>query len=684
MKKAIIYIVFLVIVLILINFIINNSSINPIPYVQNYHFQYNIGDSSFDSHGIPSIVNNDSTYKWNNYMCPYNVVPNSTDKTVWIKVSLPNGNLRDPSLYFKTYDQIFEVYLDNKKIYSFGDFNKILNHSPGSPWHIIELPENYSGKTIYIRMHALNNNGIGFINKFEVNSGSLLIKEIFNNDLSYLILIVLFIFIGICSIIVYIFTKTNYNSKPLFWLALCSIFFGIWLFLQTDVKQFFIFNPILWSYTSITLLYFLPICFSFFINYLLNKKYALIFNSIIIFSSVFIIAGLLMDALYILPLVLTMPYFHAILIFEVFVILYIVFKTFKSNNSVERIFAKCFSAFSIFIIVDVLRWRAYFGSNYHFLCPWGILFYVISMIFLLIHQLSLNQEKVTLYSKEIQLKEEILNEKKKLLEEAIKYDKVKTEFFTNISHELRTPLNIIFSTVQLIELYIKKGNITAQGNSLSKHMKVMKQNCYRLLRLVNNIIDITKIDSGYMKACFQKHDIVSTVENITLSVADFIKSKGINLIFDTDTEEKYMSFDCEKIERIILNLLSNAVKFSEPNSSIMVNLYDNDDSICIVVSDTGIGMSQDSLKSIFERFVQADQTLSRSYEGSGIGLSLVKALVEMHNGTISVESEIGKGSKFIINIPATISPTLNEHHENTNINATYIEKINIEFSDIYY
>ncbi|MDP4178171.1 MAG: sensor histidine kinase [Bacillota bacterium] len=684
MKKTIIYIIFLAIVLTLINFVINDLSTNSIPYVQNYHFQYKIGDSSFDAKGVPSIVNNDSTYKWYNYICPYNVVPNSTDKTVWIKVSLSNENLRDPSLYFKTFDQIFEVYLDNKKIYSFGDFNKILNHSPGSPWHIIELPENYSGKTLYIRMHALNKNEVGFINKFEINSGSILIKEIFKNDLSYLILIVLFIFIGLCSIIVYIFTKSNHNSKPLFWLALCSIFFGIWLFLQTDIKQFFIFNPILWSYTSITLLYFLPICFSIFINYLLNNKYALILNGIIIFTSVFIIAGLFMDALYIFPLVLTMPYFHAILMLEVFVVLYIVFKTFKANNSVEKIFAKCFAVFAIFIIIDVVRWRTFVGSNYHFLCPWGILFYVISMIFLLIHQLSLSQEKVILYSKEIQLKEEILNEKKKLLEEAIKYDKVKTEFFTNISHELRTPLNIIFSTVQLIELYIKKGDITTQSNSLPKHMKVMKQNCYRLLRLVNNIIDITKIDSGYMKASFQKLDIVSTVENITLSVADFIKSKGLNLIFDTDTEEKYMCFDCEKIERIILNLLSNAVKFSKPDSSIMVNLYDNDDSICIIVSDTGIGMSQDSIKSIFERFVQADQTLSRSHEGSGIGLSLVKALVEMHSGTISVESEVGKGSKFIINIPATIVPTSNEHHENSNINATYIEKINIEFSDIYY
>jgi PAS domain S-box-containing protein len=274
-----------------------------------------------------------------------------------------------------------------------------------------------------------------------------------------------------------------------------------------------------------------------------------------------------------------------------------------------------------------------------------------------------------------------MEEKEKLLDEAREYDKVKTDFFANISHELRTPLNVILGTLQLLELHLRNNLIEDRENKLCKYHKIMKQNCFRLLRLVNNLIDITKIDSGFFEIHPKNLDIVSLVEDITLSVAEYVENKSIELIFDTEVEEKIIACDPDKIERIVLNLLSNAIKFTKPMGSIMVNLYDKGDKVAISVKDTGIGISEDKLNIIFERFRQVNKSLTRDHEGSGIGLSLVKSLVEMHGGTVSIKSEYGKGSEFIVELPVVVLPYTED--DEVVANEDHIERINIEFSDIY-
>jgi signal transduction histidine kinase len=201
---------------------------------------------------------------------------------------------------------------------------------------------------------------------------------------------------------------------------------------------------------------------------------------------------------------------------------------------------------------------------------------------------------------------------------------------------------------------------------------------------VANLIDITKIDAGYFNVNLENCDVVKVVEDITLSVAAYIEHRDISLIFDTDIEELILACDPDKIERIILNLLSNAVKFTPKGGSIYVNLQDKADRIMIVVKDTGIGIPKDMCESIFERFVQVDKTISRNREGSGIGLSLVKSLVDMHEGGISLTSEEGQGSEFIIELPKKILDSKPSVLENGFMDEKQkVEKINIEFSDIY-
>ncbi|QZY55188.1 Cache 3/Cache 2 fusion domain-containing protein [Crassaminicella profunda] len=306
---------------------------------------------------------------------------------------------------------------------------------------------------------------------------------------------------------------------------------------------------------------------------------------------------------------------------------------------------------------------------------------------------SVSQGDLTVYS-DIESKDEIgilsnsfnhmVEENKRLLQEIINHDHMKTEFFSNISHELKTPINMILSTSQLFSFYAKNEQPAITSNKLTHHINIINQNCYRLLRLVNNLIDITKIDSGYMKLNLKNENLIEVVENITLSTVEYVESKGRILIFDTDTEEKFMAFDEEKIERIMLNLISNAVKFTRPKDTIQINVYDKKDKIDISIKDTGIGIPEDKVEKIFERFKQVDPLLNRSHEGSGIGLSLVKSLVEMHNGSISVKSTYNKGTEFIVTLPVKFVPEENTPSQKDDFSKkTNVEKIKIEFSDIY-
>ena len=275
-------------------------------------------------------------------------------------------------------------------------------------------------------------------------------------------------------------------------------------------------------------------------------------------------------------------------------------------------------------------------------------------------------------------------EQNKLLDDAREYDKLKNEFFCNISHELRTPINVVLSALQLLNL-----NEINQSNSenelkVKKYYKIMKRNSYRLLRLVNNLIDITKIDAGYFKLRLKNENIVAIIEDITMSVTDYAEHKGLRLVFDTDIEDKIVVCDADKIERIILNILSNAIKFTPTGGNIFVKITDKDSGILVSVKDTGVGIPNDMKLSIFERFVQVDKSLSRDREGSGIGLSLVKSLVEMQGGTIRVESQYGSGSEFIIELPEMGLPESETIILDANIaRVSNIEMIKMEFSDIY-
>lgn len=264
----------------------------------------------------------------------------------------------------------------------------------------------------------------------------------------------------------------------------------------------------------------------------------------------------------------------------------------------------------------------------------------------------------------------------------IELEKLRLDFFSNLTHEFRTPLNLIFSSVQLIDQSIsniKKGDV----NVLIRYLRIIEQNGMRLLKLVNNLIDSTRIDSGCLDYNPQNKDIVAFVENICESVVEFSHSQNIDLIFDTDQEEKIISFDSDKMERIVLNLLSNAIKYNKENGRIDVEIKCNEDYIDINVRDTGVGIPSDKIGDVFEKFKQVDNRLTKISEGSGIGLSIVKSLVALHNGMVDVSSKVGVGTEFKVKIPNKLQRFEGNKYLIRNESINMNKKIQIEFSDIY-
>ena len=254
--------------------------------------------------------------------------------------------------------------------------------------------------------------------------------------------------------------------------------------------------------------------------------------------------------------------------------------------------------------------------------------------------------------------------------------KIKTHFISNISHELKTPINVIMSAIQLINYNTKESPSYSKNKNT---LNIIDDNCKRLLRLINNLIDVQKHELDDTKLNLSAVNVVNLIEMLVASVVPYAESKNLNLIFDTNKEDVILKVDSDKLERIMLNLLSNAIKFSKPNGEIRVTL-NFEDCLYISVADNGIGIAKENLNKIFDKFTQLDTSFSRKNEGSGIGLSIVKSFVLLHNGKISVKSELNKGTSFLIELPLT--ETSNVETEDASYD-NLSENVKIELSDIY-
>ncbi len=237
-----------------------------------------------------------------------------------------------------------------------------------------------------------------------------------------------------------------------------------------------------------------------------------------------------------------------------------------------------------------------------------------------------------------------------LLNKVINLEKRKNAYLVNISHELRTPLNVLSSIHQLIN-ELNKSEEGIEKEKLDHYMSIFGKNVNRLLKLINDLIDTSKIEHGNYTINVSRQNIVYIVEDTALSLKDYVESKEIELIIDPDVEECMIECDSTEIERCIINLVNNAAKFTNKGGKILVSIVELENHVKITVSDTGIGMEEKYLKTIFDRFNQIIDSNREVKGGSGLGLTITKLIVGLHHGEIFAESKVDVGSRFTIILP---------------------------------
>lgn len=257
--------------------------------------------------------------------------------------------------------------------------------------------------------------------------------------------------------------------------------------------------------------------------------------------------------------------------------------------------------------------------------------------------------RLAAHSQDLQMARDRLAIAKRKAEDA---SQAKSEFLSLMSHELRTPLQAIIGYTEVVIEELKLANDDHHVRDLTRVIA----NSERLLKLINSVLDLAKIESGRMDLDLTEVKLSSLVDEALATVAPLLEQNAIRLHLDVDDGEFLPKADPEKLLHILINLLGNAIKFA-PNGQVRIKAYHQPKRIFISIADSGIGISAEQQANIFDPFKQADSGTTRKFQGSGLGLSITRQLCELMGGTIRVESELGDGAKFIVELPLPINPT---------------------------
>ena len=228
-----------------------------------------------------------------------------------------------------------------------------------------------------------------------------------------------------------------------------------------------------------------------------------------------------------------------------------------------------------------------------------------------------------------------------------KASRIKSDFLSNMSHELKTPLTAILGYSSIL----KDKHLGELNDIQSKQLASIERNGRDLLSLINGLLDLSRVEGSRLEADKKWFDVNKLIGEVTAAAESLATKKDIKLNVATDTKVSSMFGDREVIQQVLGHLLSNAIKFTDNGGYVYIETKDEKEDIRITVRDTGIGIRKEDLAVIFEPFRQLDDSMSRKYGGAGIGLSIVKSLVEAYGGTVAAESEQGKGSAFSFLVP---------------------------------
>lgn len=389
----------------------------PRPAVVSENWQYRHGDSGRNEQGIPLwVYDGRDSSDWTAFSCPGQPPGESDSGNVWLRTVLPSVEYKNPCIMFTTNDQLFQVYLEDKLIYSYGD---IENHddrvAPGSPWHLIHLPENYEGKTLYLRMHTLFLRNTGFVRRFEIGSENEHIAYLIASEMGNVLLVCLFTFLGLC--LIFIFTMRGRSSYEYLALGFFSICIGTWLFAETNFKQLFFYAPRFWLYVAFLSFYLMPVGFLKFVEGVFspgNIYIKMMYRLHILFTAI----TLLLDITRIKSFIFTLQPYYVVLGLSIVTIFVTIAKAARAKSYETNIFVWGFSILTAFGIYDILGMYFRAVPWTHYTIPYGMFVFMLSMIYILGKRFADVYDQLRIYSDDIETKNEALSEAYKEVNES--------------------------------------------------------------------------------------------------------------------------------------------------------------------------------------------------------------------------------------------------------------------------
>ena len=667
-------------------------------------WQYRWGDSPLNSSGQLEWAFDDSENRsWNWFKVPEQPPNIHNLKNVWVRAKLPQGNWQDPGLLFATNDQRFQVFLDGRMIYQYGDMENVHRKSPGSPWHIIPLPLDFQNKIIAFRMHSTFARTAGLLRTVQIGSRSEHLVKIVCESIDYLILAGIFIFLGL--VLIFIFALDSWEQKAFLALGFSSICLGSWLVAETNMRQLIFNIPIdWWTYLAIASFYLMPIGFCAFVEQIFGGKYKPVLQKLRQFYYLFIAVVFLLDITNVVTLAATLSYFYLLVFITIIILIAVVVEAGIKGNPEAKIFGLGIGIFAATGVYDILGWYFRVVPWTRYFTHWGLFVFMLSLTYLLKGRFIKVYEQQKDYSQQIETKNEVLNhiwqEVKKSRDEMAEWNKdlekrvverneqlettnqelnttletlrrtqaqlVQSEkmvalgnLVAGVAHEINTPMGVSVTAASYLAQKTKEFRDLYQSDQmkrsdLEKYLNVNDETCQVILvnldrsaNLVKSFKQVAVDQSSEIKRSFK---VKEYIDEVLLSLKPNLKKTKLQIDINCDDDLDIDSYP-GALSQIITNLVMNSITHAYAENAegkITFAITQKDQKLTFSYADDGSGITIANKAKIFDPFF----TTKRAKGGTGLGLHIVYNIVtQALGGTIECESEPGQGATFIIVFP---------------------------------
>jgi two-component system sensor histidine kinase ChiS len=623
-------------------------SINSKPIELTQGWQYRWGESPVDIEGVPTWIQEDTLdSQWQSFKVPGKLSVPPGEKFIWLRVPLPDGLWPYPSLYIRGIPYLLNTYLDSQLIYIFYDLEPSgAAEIRDEKWPIVPLEPGFEGKTLFFKAYAANDPtlAIGLFNQVTIGAQPDLIKNLIIKDIDRVIFGFFFVFIGLFPILVSLRGKLQ---KLYLSFAFLAIVVGVYTIARTEIIPLTFNKFLFWKYIEYASFYLIPAGVCAFFEQIFGRGYKSIVYRLLQIHLGFALMAFLLAGTRIVPWNYTIYPNHILTIVSATTLIVLAIgKSFKGDIE-AKLFTLGFAAFCLSAIHDILAYVFYIFPWHVELYYWGMFVFVGFLGIILERRFTEARKRLHAYAAEMEEKNAALQQ----------IDKLKDEFLANTSHELRTPLNGIVGIAESV--------IDGATGKLPKatvlNLSMIVSSGRRLTQLVNDLLDFSQLNHKNIELQTKPIGMREITDVVLILSIPLIGKKSLQVINNIAPDIPAVNADENRVQQILHNLVSNAIKFTE-SGTIEVSAQVINDYLEVAVSDTGIGISEDKLTCIFESFEQADGSIAREYGGAGLGLSITRQLVQLHGGTIRVNSTIGKGSQFIFTLPiyqGEASPTFN-------------------------